>query len=166
MRLLLQLVLLLVTGAGALALEACPGGDDELKTGAKVAHRSFVTLRAFRDVNASLRARDKLTSEEFGRNVLLLQTASATGGELIAVVDKALTEVETLEAQLKATPGDKAIEERLKSARYFAGDNIRPKLKAFATAVRTLNDQGVLQIKDESARAQLGDVLSFVLTLL
>lgn len=164
MRILTRLLLLTVLAISTLGAGMC--GSDELKTGAKTAHRSFVVLRGLRDTNASLHDHGKLTDAEFRTNIGYLQTASAAGGELITAVDTALTEIERLEAAVAAHPDDKDAQERLASAKAFARDNIRPKLRAFATTVRNLNEQGILRIANPDARAQLSDLLSFVLTLL
>lgn len=146
-------------------MAAC--GEDQIRRGAKVASLSITTLRSLRDTNQSLLQRGKITKEEAATNIRLMQDASAAAGELNDRAREALDKLDAIDAQIAALPADdpKVAELKAQKAQIAKSTDFRPIIQMTLKTVRNLNDQGVLRVKNPDARAQLTDLMDFLLGL-
>ena len=146
-------------------MTAC--GEDQIRKGAKVASLSITTLRSLRDTNQSLLHRGKITREEAADNIRLMQSASAAAGELNDRAGEALAKLDAIDAQIAALPADdpKVAELKAQKVAISKSTDFRPLIQATLKTVRNLNEQGVLRVKNAEARAQLTDLMDFLLGL-
>lgn len=147
------------------AIASC--GEDQIRRGAKVASLSITTLRSLRDTNQSLLTRGKITADEARTNILLMQDASAAAGELNDRCREALEKIDAVDKEIAALPaGDPKIAElQAKRKQIASSTDFRPLISATLKTVRNLNEQGVLRVKNPDARAQLTDLMDFLLGL-
>lgn len=161
----------LATRSAAVALiilclitQAC--SPDEVRKAAKTASVGITALRGLRDTNASQLARGRITKDESNTNVRLMQDASTALGELNDRAREANEKIIAIDAQIAADPDNADLKRQRDQVVKSAGQDLKPLIRAAITAITNLNDQGVLRVKNPDARAQLSDLMSFLLSVI